>query len=96
VVRRSAKMPLVKRDRADFKAVEGAGFQNADEGYLGGFDALRLIRLVFRGFVELSRSDRVLVVAREGGAVAPLGLGIRGGMEPSAHALGYRLTARRA
>ncbi len=35
-------------------------------------------------------------VRRSGESVAPLGLGVDGGMEPSAHALGYRLTALRA
>ncbi len=30
------------------------------------------------------------------GSVAPLGLGVHGGTEPSAHALGYRLSALRA
>jgi hypothetical protein len=71
----SAKTLPVRQDRTDLKPVEGAGFRNADHGYLGGFEALRLIRFVFRGLVELWRSDRMLVVAREGGFCRPAGAG---------------------
>ena len=76
--------------------MESAGFLFGDDGSLGGFEALRLIRFVFRGLVEFWRSDRVLVVAREGGFCRPAGAGFHGGTQPSAHALGYRLTALRA
>jgi hypothetical protein len=33
--------------------VEAAAFQIGDDGHFGGFEALRLIRFVFRGFVGL-------------------------------------------
>ena len=62
----------------------------------GGFEALRLIGFVFRGLVELWRSNPLFAVAREGVSVAPLGLGFHSRTEPSAHALGYHLSALRA
>ena len=40
---------------------------------------MRLVHFVFRGVVELSRSDRMLVVAREGGFCRPAGAGLSGG-----------------
>ena len=91
----SAKTSLVKQDLADFKPMEAGGFLIGDNGSLGGFEALRLVRFVFRG-VGFWRSDRMLVVAREGGFCRPSGAGFHGGSEPSAHALGYHLTALRA
>jgi hypothetical protein len=76
--------------------VQEAGLQIGDDGHLGGFEALRLIRFVFLGVVGLSRSDRMLVVAREGVLSTLSGAGSHAGMEPSAHAPGYHLTAIRA
>jgi len=54
-----------------FQPVEAAGFQNGDDEHLGGFEALRLIRFVFRGVFGLWGSDRMLAVAREG-VLSPL------------------------
>ena len=79
---RSAKTSLVKWDRAVFEPVESAGFQNADDGHLGGFEALRLIRFVFRG-VGFWRSDRMLAVAREGDLSPRWGWVFMGGRNPA-------------
>jgi hypothetical protein len=56
----------VKQDLADFKPMEAGGFLIGDDGSLGGFEALRLIRFVFRGVVGRWRRQRMLAVAREG------------------------------
>ena len=77
--------------------MEAAGFQIWDDGSLGGFEALRLICFVFRGAVELGRSERLLVFVWGKGFCRPCrGLGFMGETEPSAYALGYRLPALRA
>ena len=47
----------MKLDRGDFKPGEAAGFQNGDCGALGGFEALRLIRFVFRGLGFIAETD---------------------------------------
>ena len=47
----------MKWDRADFKPGEAAGFQNGDYGALGGFEALRLIRFVFRGVGFIAETE---------------------------------------
>jgi hypothetical protein len=91
-----AKTRRREADRADFKPVGAVGFQNGDDGHLGGFEALRLIRFVFRGVAGFWRSDRMLAVTREGVLSPHPGLGFHGGTEPSADALGYCLAALRA
>jgi hypothetical protein len=75
--------------------VSGWDVGNGHDGHLGGFEALRLIRFVFRGVVARCRGDRMLAF-RGKGSVAPPGAGCSWGTEPSAHALGYRLSALRA
>ncbi len=76
--------------------MEVGGFEIGDDGHLGGFEALRLIRFVFLGFGERWRGDRMLAVAREGDLSPRWGFGFMGEKEPSAHALGYLLAALRA
>ena len=52
--------------------MEVGGSEIGDDGHLGGFEALRLIRFVFLG-VGFWRSDRMLVVAGEWVLSPPLG-----------------------
>ncbi len=87
----------MKQDLADFKPVEGAVFQNGDDRHHGGFEALRLVRFVARGVFRFWRSDRMVVFVWGEGFCRPCrGWVFMGGMEPSAHALGYHLTVLRA
>ncbi len=62
----SAKTSLVKQDLADFKPMEAGGFLIGDNGSLGGFEALRLVRFVFRGVGERWGGDRTLEFTGEG------------------------------
>ena len=68
-------IPIPTRDarvcRTDFEPVEVGGFEIGDDGYLGGFEALRLIRFVFRG-VGFWRSDRILAVVWGNGFCRPV------------------------
>jgi len=51
--------------------VEVGVFQICDDGLLGGFEALRLIRFVFRGVVGRWRRERLLVFVWGRGSVDP-------------------------
>jgi hypothetical protein len=63
--------------------VEAVGFQNSDDRPLGGFEALRLFRFVFRAVVRRTRRERMLALAREG-VLSPLpGLDVHGRRNPA-------------
>jgi hypothetical protein len=79
----SAKTSAVKWNRATFGSVDAGGFQIGDDGYLGGFEALRLIRFVFRDVVERWCSERMLAFVGEGNLSPLPGLGFLGGRNPA-------------
>jgi hypothetical protein len=90
----SGKTLAVKWDRADFKPVEEA-VRECRRGRLpwrlrGLSDSCSGVLSSFGDAIGCSCS------CGGRGSVAPLGLGVHGGTEPSAHALGYRLTTLRA
>jgi hypothetical protein len=54
---RAAKASLVKWDGADFRPVEAGGFRIGGDGPLGGFEALRFIRIHAVGCRRMTRAE---------------------------------------
>ena len=73
----------MKHDLADFKPMEAGGFLIGDDGFLGGFEALRLVSFVFRGVDERWSGGRVRAFMCEGNLSPRWGWVLMAGRNPA-------------